>query len=81
MHRFITVLSIAAIVSSALPALAGPNGGSPSFSPLPRHRAGVSHKVAPYALLGDSSTTRALPPGVMGKHPTRPFERRPSEGK
>ena len=85
MRRFVIALSLAAIASSALPALAGPNGGSQSFFPLYKHRKHAAPKPVPRALLGDTSEetppVRALRPGVTGKHPTRTFLRRPSEGK
>jgi len=85
MHRSIIALSLAAIVTSALPVFAGPNGGSPSFFPLQRHPQVATPERAPHALLGsatdEADSVRALPPGVTGKYPARTFQRRPSEGK
>lgn len=81
MHRSLIALSLATVVASALPALAGPNGGT-SFMPLPPKKPAAS-KPAPYALLGDASeqSGHALRPGVTGKHPTPAWQRRPSEGR
>lgn len=90
MHcRFIIALSVATVMASALPALAGPNNGG-TFPQLPlfkreAHRSHATPKSTPNALLGDTSeetgTVRALRPGVTGKQPTRQWQRRPSEGK
>jgi hypothetical protein len=83
MYRSIIALSLATVVTSAVPALAGPNGGS--FFPLQTPRRDVPRETAPHALLGDTAagtdSVRALRPGVTGKTPTRSWQRRPSEGK
>ena len=84
MHRTTIVLSLATILTSALPAFAGPNGGSPSFFPVRAHRGQTTRTPAPHALLGDADqarSVRALPPGITGKHPTQSWQRRPSEGR
>jgi len=84
MHRSIIALSFAAIVASALPAVAGPNGGSPAFFPVQTSRDQATRTPVPHALLGDAEqarSARATPPGIMGKQPTRSWQRRPSEGR
>ena len=85
MNRFIIALSVSAIVASALPAIAGPNGSTaPGYFPLQPKRPQATKK-SPHALLGDTSEPSgsgwASRPATKGKLLTQTFQRRPSEGK
>jgi hypothetical protein len=83
MSRMLIVLSLSAIVGSALPAMAGPNGSSvaPYFPLDPQLNAPRGER--PYGLLGDAgqrSRDRA-PRDLRDARPARGWLRRPSEGK
>jgi hypothetical protein len=85
MNRFLLALSATAMVFTALPAKAGPNGSTaPGYFPL-QASPNRTTEESPHALLGDTSDTNdsgwASHAATKGKLPTQAWQRRPSEGR
>ena len=85
MNRFTIALCATALVVSALPAIAGPNGSTaPGYFPL-QPQSPRSVEKSPHALLGDTSDSTSSDwvshSATKGKLPMRTFQRRPSEAK
>jgi hypothetical protein len=82
MSRTLIVLTLSAIVGSALPALAGPSGSSvPSYFPM-YPQLNAPRDGRPYGLLGDTDRTDVRTRSDLREtQPATGWQRRPSEAK